>query len=348
MRVRIIFRGLTLFTFEKEADPRDPTHNRGRLTAYLVSHGDKGPHVHRPKLQILGRTAPNGTEPVPAPARDFNKTVTMKLEGHGTADGVKVLPSFLDYVPDLRLLNTEKRPGFSPGAKESINPAYVAATVVIENGDIRSRDFVSWDWHGNGPVPVAYMDTSFSGFAASEVVVDVGDDSDGNADDRKKYLSITSKETHFNHTCFPLVKGSAGGSDDVSPNAVEVLVTNFAYQGRRPLFWNLHYQWLFAAAGFTPRLENAGYAGSAQFKALEVAATAFDAAEWKHDSTDTTDMLGHPFPFIIDKLDKFGRIEEGSAPYILQGPPPPPPGRGMYDLPLHDPNSRPICPFGKI
>lgn len=352
MRVRIIFRGLTLFTFEKKAKPGEPNQNRGKLTAYLVSHGS-GPHMHRPKLQIFGRTSPYGTEPVPAPALDFrDTTVTMELMGHGTTAGVKVDPSFLEYVPDLGVLNTEKRPGFSPGAAKSIDRKYIAATVVIENGTIRSRDFVSWDWqHGNGPVPVAYMDTSFSGFAASEVVVEAGDDSDGSEVDEAKHLAMKSIDSHFNYECFPLVKGSAGGSDDVSPNTVEVLVTNLAYQTRRPLFWNLHYQWLFAAAGFKPRLGETGkplYANSKQFLALEKAAKAFDKSEWLHDSAHKDHMLGHPFPFIIDRLDKLAPIGRLPTPDILKAAPPPPAGRGMHDLPLHDPRSRPICPFGHL
>ena len=346
MRVRIIFRGLTLFTFEKEADPGDPTHNRGTLTAYLVSHGT-GPHVHRPKLQIFGRdTTPDGPQHTVLAEDLQGKTVAMKLEGHAeTEDGVKVLPSFLDYVPDLRLLNTEKRPGFSPGATGSIKSEYVAAKVVIENGEIRSRDFVSWDWHGNGPVPVAYMGTRFRGFAASEVVVDAGDDSDGNAGSGAKYLRMTFNDSQSDYKCFPLV-GKSGGSDDVSPNTVEVSITNFAHQRPRPLYWNLHYQWLFAAAGFKSRLDSANaplYAGSDQYVALAKAAKAFDQNEWNHDSmVKTSHILGQPFPFILDRLEPLAPIAEFREPYVPTGHPPFPPGTG------HDPNSRPICPFGHV
>ena len=346
MRVRIIFRGLTLFTFEKEADPSVTNQNRGRLTAHLVSHGE-GQHKHRPKLQIFGRdTSPNGSQH-PVLAEDLQgKTVAMKLEGHtGTADGVKVLPSFLDYVPDLGLLIGEVRPHLSPEEFESIKRKYVAATVVIENGEIRSRDFVSWDWHGNGPAPVAYMGTSFRGFAASEVVVDVGDDSEGSDDDDAKYLSITSKARHLNYKCFPLARNSSGGSDDVSPNTVEVSITNFAHQRPHPLYWNMHYQWLFAAAGFEPRLDSAGaplYAGSEQYVALKKAAQDFDKMEWDHDFLDEHQRLGHPFPFILDRLEPLAPIAEFREPYVPTGHPPFPPGTG------HDPNSRPICPFGHI
>ena len=45
-------------------------------------------------------------------------------------------------------------------------------------GTIRAREFISWDWRGNTPAKVAYMDTPFQGYGANEVVVDIGDDSD--------------------------------------------------------------------------------------------------------------------------------------------------------------------------
>ena len=335
MRVRIIFRGLTLFTFKKEADPGDPTHNRGTLTAHLVSHGE-GQHKHRPKLQIFGRNTSNGAGRVPAPARNFNETVTMELKSVSNIPaGVSVATSFLDYVPDLNLL--------SPKAERSgrIDMQYVAASVVLNQGTLRARDFVSWDWHGNAPVPIAYMGTRFRGFAASEAVVDIEDQSVAVND----CFAIQSNDSATNGEWTPMVMGNET-SEDVSPNTVEVSITNFAHQGARPLYWNLHYQWLFAAAGFQPLLDSAGaphYAGSDQYLALAKAAQAFDQNEWDHDSmANTSHTLGHPFPFILDRLEPLAPIAEFREPYVPTGHPPFPPGTG------HDPNSRPICPFGHI
>ena len=335
MRVRIIFRGLTLFEFAKEADPGDPKHNRGTLTAHLVSHGT-GAHVHRPKLQIYGLTTSNGTQPEPAPARQFNETVTMALKRRTSPPaGVSVATSFLDYVPDLNLL--------SPRAKRSgdIDMGFVEASVVLNEGTLRARDFVSWDWHGNAPVPVAYMGTSFRGFAASEAVVDIDDKSVVG----DNCFVIESNDSATNGEWTPMVMGSET-SDDVSPNTVEVSITNFAHQRPHPLYWNMHYQWLFAAAGFEPLLDAATkeplYAKSEQYLALKKAAQDFDKTEWDHDFDDIVQRLGHPFPFILDRLEPLAPIAEFREPYVPTGHPPFPPGTG------HDPRSRPICPFGHI
>ena len=63
MRVRIIFRGLVLFEFEK---PRATSgQERGALTAWLVNDpnpmgAESNMHKHSPTVGIIGRTAPDG------------------------------------------------------------------------------------------------------------------------------------------------------------------------------------------------------------------------------------------------------------------------------------------------
>ena len=56
--------------------------------------------------------------------------------------------------------------------------SFITKKIVIPNGRIRAREFISWEWHGKTPARVAFMDTSFQGYCANEVVVDIGDDSD--------------------------------------------------------------------------------------------------------------------------------------------------------------------------
>lgn len=351
MRARIIFRGLTLFTFEKSTDGAVADENLGTLTAWLVSdpkHDGMPLHRHKPFLGLIGR---NRGTPDGAGRTEKNRrippTMTITLEGHGVDRGVTVDGSFLDYVPRLGDLH--------PGPTTSPREELITRKIVIPSGRIRTREFISWDWHGNTPAKVAYMGTSFQGFGANEVIVDIGDDSDFDKHDENKFLSLSGQR--MDEKLWARTKGAAL-VDGIDPNTVELLITNLTVRRRRPVFWGLHFQLLFHAAGFAPL----SYTGGPQYTAFARFAEEYDSLEWGRDST-TMDR-DQPFPFIMDpRSETLPKIDE-AEPYILKGPPPAPPGRlmtegisaddhgghsghGNMTGPGMDPVNTDICPFGR-
>lgn len=330
MRTRIIFRGLTLFRFEQSTRDAKANDNLGELTACLVSNpmhkGKGGLHEHKPFLGWIGREY--GARPglgraqtkLPVPPR-------MKLELKGDPNaptGVIADGSFLDYVPHLGAL-AECEP------HNPLREDFITRKIVIPNGRIRAREFISWDWYGDAPARVAYMGTKFQGFGTNEVIVDIGDDSDTDADSDDKYLLMTDLGTHEKpcneeRKLWPYTKG-ADYADDIDPNTVEILVTNLTARRRRPVFWGLHYTSLFEAAGFSP---SADYTTSPQYEALVDQARRYDPDEWDADVAMTKDDRPFPFPFLTDinrQLDKLPGIKAGDDPYILTGPLPPGAGR---------------------
>ena len=355
MRARIIFRGLTLFEFSKGTEGAKAGEDRGQLTAWLISdpkHQDMPLHHHKPYLALIARnvgsrTGAGRTEK----KRRIPPEMRIELRGHDLPlkEGVKVDQSFLDYVPRLGDLR--------PGPRGNPKGTLYRRKIVIPTGTIRAREFISWDWRGNTPAKVAYMDTPFQGYGANEVIVDIGDDSDIDEYDEHKFLSLTGKE--MNEALWPRTKGGAL-VDDIDPNTVELQVTNLTARRRRPVFWGLHFQLLFEAAGFAPR----DYTNEPQFQAFVRAANAYDPDEWRTDSGMATT---HPFPYIIDPASEtLPGIAEASgiaemSRAIIKGPPPTPPGRKKGEgLPKgghgghdghgsmgHDPENTQICPFGR-
>jgi hypothetical protein len=352
MRARIIFRGLTLFTFEKTTEGAAADANLGTLTALLISDPKHDPmplHRHKPYWGLIGRnrgqpTGDGRTEKNLAIPREMR----IELQGHGVGRGVTADGSFLDYVP--RLGELHEGPTASP--REDL----VRRKIIIPSGRIRTREFISWDWRGNTPARVAYMGTSFQGFGANEVIVDIGDDSDVDKHDENKFLALTGQG--MDEKLWPRAKGAAL-VDDIDPNTVELLITNLTVRRRRPVFWGLHFQLLFHAAGFAPL----SYRGGPQYTAFERFAAEYDPLEWRFDSSMMD--IDQPFPFVMDpQSETLPKISRAAEPYILKGPPPAPPGRsadegisaddhrghgghGNITAPGMDPVNTDICPFGR-
>src|SRR5262249_36209994 len=145
-------------------------------------------------------------------------------------------------------------------------------------------------------------------FGTNEVVVDIGDDSDFQADDEKKCLILSGRganavqrhvdpntvvDYEFHASLWPRSKTAT--DDDIDPNCVEVRITNLPAKRRRPVFWGMHYQALFDAAGY-PR--PAAYTNVNQYNSFVSAALAYDANEWTADRESM--QVFHPFPFLID------------------------------------------------
>lgn len=349
MRARIIFRGLTLFKFSnptrglKGKDVDGKNVDFGTLTALLVSdpmhHNTNGIHEHKPYLALLGRNV--GAEPGP-PRADMKipipANLTIELMGHGNASGMIVEGSFIDYVPCLYDL-------MAPNPGQSVDNRFIKAAIEIPRGRIRTRDFISWDWYGKSPTPVAYMDTNYQGYGADEVIVDIGDDADFDVYDPDKYLSLNDRFRE--EKLWPRVKGDQF-DEDVDQNTVEILVTNLTARRRRPVFWGTHFQTLLQAAGYAPR---AGWHNQAQFDALDSVAGVYDPGEWNSDlqMLHHTNLF-HPFPFLITDpaLDPLARTMDVGHTQDPQAPRNPP-GRTKDDGHAgtgHDPENTQICPFG--
>lgn len=356
MRTRIIFRGLTLFTFDKkDAASAGPNENLGTMTAWLITspdpqHRQDPLHTHKPRYTALGRNVdPNGPGQNGA-KQDIVGNMTIRDVCYRDT-GVVVDGSFLDYVPSFHDLRPDV-------ANPTIDPQYVQRKIDITQGRVRTGEFIFWDWYGKTPARVGYMGTRYGGFATNEVIVDIGDDDDFEADDPKCYLEITHDQNGPNERVeklWPLIKGG-NSSDDIDPNSVEVVITNLPARRRRPVFWGLHFQTIFEALGCPPL----AYTGTPQYIAFEGAARAYDAYEWQQDQMMVKST--QPFPFIVDpKADILSGIARAPAPYAVNGAPPtpvavrqsgegiPPRGHGTMSRPAgHDPHNTEICPYVKI
>jgi hypothetical protein len=309
----------------------------------------QGEHVA--KIGIDGRDCNTGALCSGVKQR-FATSMRVEQKGLSHPPGVTVDQSFLDYVPCLPELHGHTWKG--------LDRRFITRSIEIPSGRVRTGDFISWYWLGNTPATVGYMDTVFGGFGANDVIVEIGDDSDINSDDRKKYLEVSAEDKCDEY--WPRVKGNQL-DDDIEPNTVELVFTNLTTRRRRPVFWSLHYQAVFDAAGFPRR----HYVKTAQFKALEKAAMAYDAYEWQADRAMISVDPGQPFPFLSNpRKDVRDKIAPAASPYIVKGPPPftgrqrteaVPMGKspiGMPDMPKkttgpkgHDPENSQICPNGR-
>jgi len=347
MRARIIFRGLTLFRF----DPPEGTEAAGQprtLTALLVSdpgHAGMPLHTHTPYLGLIGRDrgVANGPGRIETKRR-IPAELRIELLGHGIDPGVQIAESFLNYVPRLGDLHWSQPAGYQDG--------FITTRITIPHGTIRARDFITWDAHGNTPTRVAYMDTNLQGFGANEVVVDIGDDSDTDHHDDNKFLAITGQG--INERLWPKAKGAAF-DEDIDPNVVELVITNLPARRRRAVFWGIHFETLFDAAGYPRR---SVYQNAVQYNNFATAAAEYDAYEWQSDLTAMG--IGQPFPYLINPgQDKLDPIQGIPAATRTVAPDPPPGRRSGEGIPAgnpgghggmhsgHDPQNTQICPFGR-
>lgn len=341
MRVRVIFRGSILFRFEK---PEGDSNNRGKVTALLVTHPMDGHdmhmhaggamHEHVPRIGIYGRDAVTKRKIVETGIRLETGETKLELRGFGR-DGVSTTRGFDSYVPTLGKLR--------PTGRGRPNRAFYKSWITLPHGRLRARDLVSWDIDANQPAEVAFMGTNFRGFVANEAVLDVGDDSDFEDYKPTKYLAVASTTKRIPKRLWPLTKGTRY-VDETDPNTVEILITNYGPQRRRAVFWNLHFQALFDAAGFARNLE---YEKSEQYRKFVAAALEFDPYEWNNDFAEMGS--GQPFPYVIpESIKPLDGVREDRTPVIIGGAPDDIGVRTKDDgLPKkmvpHDPWSRPIC-----
>ena len=341
MRARVIFQGLTLFISDKSTRGAKAGDNVGTLTALLVSdpkHASMPLHKHTPRIGLNGRDANNVTRVSKNPLKHSPKaSTTVQLEGHGAPTGVTLAASFLDYVPCLSELHWAQSTG--------IREEFVVARIVIPSGTVRARNFIGWDWHGNTAARIGYMGTTFQGFGANEVVIDMGDDDDFDRNDTKRFLSVNGPGV--NERLWPRVKGPPS-DEDMDPNTAELLFTNFPARRLRPAPHGLHFETTCDAAGY-PREENR-YVKTSQYANFEAAMLQYDRDAWLSD----VGMMGtgQPFPYLVDpEADRRDPLRPGGTPPRPMVPPPTPgrraggPGGGMAMG--HDPDNTQICPHGR-
>lgn len=364
MRARLIFRGLTIFTFNNKPSlstkgvrsvegPPPDLPNLGEMTAWLVSdprHATHPLHSHKPLWGFIGRDygmrTGHGTAGVNLQLAPVTTVALVGYTPPAGGPGVRVHGSFLDYVP----LFDDLIPGRTPTAilnrLHDPTNAFVTRRMVIPTGTVRAREFVKWDWYGSTPARVGFMDTTIQGFLSNEVVVDIGDDSD--VDDHKDDKFLEIRGTGLDRKLW--ARSKQADDDDIDPNVVEVLFTNLPAKRSRPVPWGLHAFTAFEAAGFERRTARTY---TDQYEAFLRVADEYDPIQWAFDS----DMMGigYPFPFLIDpRREKLDALAPAATPPIPVTPPDPagrkkgegpPPGNGHGSHgTAHDPDNREICP----
>lgn len=301
---RLIFRGMVLFRIRE-----------GRLTVLMVQdRGHGGHHRHVPRISFSCRG-----DGVPMLNRRYDialdDTVRIDVPGKG---GVTKHESFDQYVPSLPRLHRD-------GEMGEENDQFISARMTVPAGIARVGSLVRWtrayppqgpDGHVLGveaPVEVSFMNSAIRGGMADQIVVEAKASSVG----VQSASGLPGRLT-------PLDPGDPGG-DELSPDLIEVLVTNYPRPRSHPTPWNFHYQWMFSALSFTnPREFDA-----AQFAELRGHAERYyGGALWREDYDGTT--RGYPFPYLQPAAD-------GDAPIVV------PPGLG----PLKSASDMPLCGGGQ-
>ena len=336
MSVRIIFRGLILFRFPGGlADPK-------QIVAHLINKRDlpersekkdaQGPeegheHYHEGLIQVL--TGDPTEDMAPEPLRRLEDIDITVNDGTG---GIVIEESFLRHVPQLsQVIDKGKGKVKSPikGDDTPTRPELIQNTITVDRGRVRVRNVVTWD-QGAFPLTretrpgaqaasharINFVGSDESGFFASEFVVDIPDatgvtlrrKTDRARGEERTRLTATADEKEQKR------RDKLNRSHDtkkrlnhrVRYDSVEILITNYEFQGGVAIPWGLDFQWLFEALGYSPvDLNDAGFA---EFAA---AARAYDADVYVGEvgmllgrrpnaAGDAPDpfTIGLPFPYI--------------------------------------------------
>lgn len=285
MPVRIHFRGLVLFRFPKQGP------DAGKLVAELISEPDSktpGPHHHQTEIQLL--TGERATVPRRLGRGD---RIDITIPGKGE---VERSASFVAHVPRLSEIATKSTdPSLQKGRNASGNPGYVRNTITINRGVIRVKNLAMWDEGGfpiGGkpgerpvePAEVKFLGSTVQGHMASECVLEVSDA------DEISVSGGSDKEIGGRH------RSARAPNPYTSSDTVELLVSNFEFQRRRPVPWAMDFQWLFLAAGYS-----AATLPADEFARFRQFASTYDGALFDEDlATLLPDQTrGLPFPYIV-------------------------------------------------
>lgn len=335
--IRIIFRGLMLFTFEKKLrpedydvdDPPDDPPNLGAMRVFLVddSQATMPHHQHPPRLKWTGTGHPDGKQ-TNASGKNAGRRVTIDWDtsaGSGP-DGVRVEPSFVRHVPRLsRFLGGDF---FKLTDDESRLDRYVASEFVIPRGRVFARQLVRWPSPlYDAPSAVVEMMTMQpdppSGLMADEVTVEMQIVGSSNRLANLTYVTLKEGQSGTLRRLRPYTTGTP--KDLIDPNAIEILVTSFPAQRIVPVPWGIHFQMLFQLHD-TPGQAQDNF-NQATLLAFRSKLTATQQEEWDadlaHMGPDPAGGVGFPFPIVRDPQNV-----PASVP------------------PFRSPEYRPLCPPG--
>lgn len=331
MPVRIIFRGLALFEFGKD----------GQLIANLLNdQGAKGVHNHEPQMRVIGRAA------APVSRSITGYTINLNQGGGGAAGGVVRDPTFNDHVPSLRAIDPA-----GPTGKEY--PSLVAARVVVPEGRLHVSGLVTWPSDRvaapptgtrpgqpqslHWPAQVRFVGSNLRGHMANECTIDTDWDTlDVLAKTIGEPSPAPGPEPVFpDNPIQPVTTAKYGAanatfSQQIEPDWIEVLVTNFAPQREYSVPWSLHYQWMFRLRGFAASPLSGYDSFAARANGYGPSTSPPPPGRGRELDEDLTlfpgvAANGYPFPYI-----------HFPTAYSYSGP-----------RPLQDPFNRPICPQGQ-
>jgi hypothetical protein len=305
-------------------------------------------HMHVPQITVYGLDKETGQVADQMPVALARGRTTFRLVSpNAPPDGVFTTPGFDDYVPNLATLK--------PTPRGTVREDYVMSEIILPHGNLRARDLVSWDVDVNAPAEVAFMGTTYRGYMANEAVLDIGDDSDYfDPNSPNTFLSVETDTPNIPKALWPLTK-APNYVDATDPNTVEILITNFAAQRRRGVFYTLHTQACFKAVGYDA--DPSSYENTPQYERFVDAAKAFDEFEWTEDLAENE--IGLPFPYILtDSIKPLQPIRPSEkSEVIIDGPPgdvnvrksgdgvPKVGTAEKHEMATHDPWARPICPI---
>jgi hypothetical protein len=294
---------LVLFRFPKEGS------DAGKLVAQLITEPAgkaSGPHHHQTEIQIL-----TGRRHTPPQNLNHGDHIDVAIPGKGT---VTKSISFERFVPKLsEVAANSNNASISGGPKGPPNAGFVRNEITVNRGIIRARSLVTWDSGGfplsgsageqaSQPAEVKFLGSTTHGYMANECVLEVLD-----ADSAQ--ISASDRELQGTH------QSVRAPNPHTSNDTLEIVVSNYEFQRRKPVPWGMDFQWLFMAAGYgTVDLSGDELT---RFKAF---GAAYDRELFDEDRSTLLplDPVGLPFPYLVG---------EPKAPLTA----------------LAEPDARPVC-----
>lgn len=328
MPVRIIFRGLILFSFPKGSEP-----DAGKLVARLINKPDiprragketsdrppHGPHEHNhgAQIQIAADHGVND-ERAPldlAPPRNGQPGERIDITFVDRDDEKKKLPatevgresSFNDHVPYLPEVIRRGTDEVRKMKRGDPDDRLVRNVITVDRGMVRVRQVVTWDAGGfpidagrraqlaAAPAYLKFVGSDLQGHMASEFVVDVLDEN-----------AAVRIESSVNKRLNRIHKPRGVLNHRTPYDTVEILITNYEFQENTAIPWGMDFQWLFEAVGY-PAVDLEGD----NLREFTTLGSGFNRAVYEHerrmlldpvaggDRDDTnTYRVGRPFPYL--------------------------------------------------
>jgi hypothetical protein len=292
----------------------------GTMAAMPPSGGGHGGHEHAPQIQVVG-DAPPPHDGMPKDIRNRGGTIRIIASNGEEPDQAR---SFIDHVPRLSdVIANATDENYRRQQPSQPKPDLVHTNITVNKGIIRTKDVVVWDAGANplsgpdapkglrpaAPAELKFLGSRLKGHMASECIVDITD-VDSLTIEAPDYLGLPKR-----------VKPFQSPHLDVSPDMVEILVTNYTPRRLKAVPWGMDFQWLFEREGY-PTTD----LGGDEFAYFQRFARDYDSTQFDDDSRTFLGgrTFGRPFPYVIT--------------YSLLKP----------LLPLTDLWDRPLCVQGRV